>query len=178
MIDPCIVQVFAVDVINVTADRETGEFLATKLNAVVDKVEKVYGVQVHAITSDAPNCKKARRLVVSKRQGISSNDYVAHKASLITGDFFKVGVRRTVVWQESFRSSFSFQDIWNFSPISNSYTTFVESVVTIMTWFIGHLSAHDKLKMKANEVLGRTVTLQLPVSTRWGSMVDAISILL
>ena len=160
-------------------DSETGEFLATKLNAVVDKVEKVYGVQVHAITSDAAsNCKKARRLVVSKRQGISSKDYFAHKASLITGDFFKVGVRRVVVWQESFRSSFSFQDTWNFSQISNSYTTFVESAVTIMTWFIGHLSAHDKLKMKANEVLGRTVTLQLPVSTRWGSMVDAISILL
>ena len=84
------VQVFAFESMNVTADSETGEYLADKTTEVLKKLED-HNVKVFAIVSDsASNCKSARRKIVETRPDIFTMDCAAHQMSLLTHDFFKV----------------------------------------------------------------------------------------
>ena len=77
-------QVFAFSVSDVTADRESAECLGEKVREVVEKLEKEYSVEVHAITSPAA-C-----LLLPTRPDILSVDCAARQLSLVAGDLFKV----------------------------------------------------------------------------------------
>ena len=60
---PTLFQTFPFHVSDVTKEKETGEFIATRITEVIGRLEMEYGVKVLAITADAAsNCRKGRRL--------------------------------------------------------------------------------------------------------------------
>ena len=83
------VQVFAFSVSDVTEDRESAECLGEKVRETVEKVEKEFSVEVHAITAPA-TCNKGRHLLLPTRPDILAVDCAARQLSLVAGDFFKV----------------------------------------------------------------------------------------
>lgn len=80
---------FAFSVSDVTEDRESAECLGETVREMVEKVEKEFSVEVHAITSPA-TCNKGRHPLLPTRPDILSVDCAARQLSLVAGDFFKV----------------------------------------------------------------------------------------
>ena len=50
--------------------------------------------------------------------------------------------------------------------------------MVVITWFLSHPDAHEKLKKKTELLLGKAGSLSLPSPARWGTMADALTSLL
>ncbi|KAH7919498.1 hypothetical protein BV22DRAFT_1090514, partial [Leucogyrophana mollusca] len=86
-------EVHTIRVQDVSSERNTAENLVTLLKNVMEDVQKNWGVNVVAITSDASGeSRAARKRLVKQFPWLVAPDCYAHQINLIVGDYFKAPV--------------------------------------------------------------------------------------
>eukprot|EP00611_Tribonema_gayanum_P013282 TRINITY_DN240_c0_g1_i4.p1 TRINITY_DN240_c0_g1~~TRINITY_DN240_c0_g1_i4.p1 ORF type:complete len:602 (-),score=156.97 TRINITY_DN240_c0_g1_i4:75-1880(-) len=142
----------AVDVSDVRKDAET---VLLHVMEEIDIVENMWHSAVFAVVSDdAGECRKARRLIREQRPDIITLPCFSHQFHLLVGDYIKAdGSGKVVIGQ----------------------------VVDVAGWFLSHSVPYAMLRkqeLAMPQYKNRTVALQLPGKTRWGSHYTAVNQLL
>ncbi len=135
---------------DVTGERETGEFISKALLETINAVEERCGVKVVATVTDAAaNCRKGRRLISEQRPDILGFDCTAHQLQLLAGDYLKA------------------------SPPEFKEAT--KDATLLISWFLTHSVPLAKLREATQRLLGRPLALIQPVATRWNSMQASVN---